>query len=206
MIVGLLIAALTGCAPVPAKVQLDGEANLTSYELKDVALPGAKVLDAKGKAIEPAPKVTWTVAPPEVAALSADGKSVTLKGEGEATVTATVDKVKTELKIKVGLPDEVAINGATDAQNVPMGTTVALTAEVKDAGAAIADLAAKVEWASSDDTVATVAGGTVTPVKEGNVKVTAKYGEISKELNLVVVAAGAVAADAAAGTPAAPAK
>ena len=61
------------------------------------------------------------------------------------TVTATVDKIKTDYKIKVALPDEVAVVGATDAQNVPVGTTVALTAEVKDNGAAIAELAAKVE-------------------------------------------------------------
>jgi hypothetical protein len=206
MIVGLLIAALTGCAPVPAKIQLEGDTNLTSYEAKDVALPTAKVLDAKGKAIEPAPKVVWSVTPDTVAALSADGKNVTLKADGEATVTATVDKIKTDYKIKVARPDEVAVVGATDAQNVPVGTTVALTAEVKDNGAAIAELAAKVEWKSSDETLATVAGGSFTAVKEGEVTVTAKYGELSKDIKLVVVAAGAVAADAAGAPPAAPAK
>jgi hypothetical protein len=51
-----------------------------------------------------------------------------------------------------------------------------------------------------------VAGGSFTAVKEGEVTVTAKYGELSKDIKLVVVAAGAVAADAAGAPPAAPAK
>jgi hypothetical protein len=199
MVVGLILALAMGCAPVPAKITIDGEATVSTHELKDVALPGVKVLDAKNAAIKDA-KVTWTVAPPEVATLKADGKTIELVGEGDAVATAKIgDKVKAEFKVSVGLPDEVAISGATEGQELPLGTTAALTGAVNDRGNAIADL--KVEWKSSDDTIATVADGVVTPVKEGEVTISAKSGELAKDLKLKVVPAAAVAADAAAAAP-----
>lgn len=57
--------------------------------------------------------------------------------------------------------------------NVDVGSTVKITATAKNGEGSVT-------WASSDDTIASVNGGTVTGVKAGTATITATYGELTK--------------------------
>ena len=71
----------------------------------------------------------------------------------------------------------------TSATLTAGGDTLTLTATVTPAGAAA------VTWESSDKTVATVSGGVVTPLKEGDVVITARAGDKSATCTIHINAA-----------------
>ena len=70
----------------------------------------------------------------------------------------------------------IGIQGDT---SVFVGGSITLEAVVKNSNE-------EVEWSSSDETIATVAGGVVTGIKKGEVVIKASIGEISGEINLTV--------------------
>jgi Bacterial Ig-like domain (group 2) len=199
-----LLAFAVACAPQPASIKLDGgDAASTVYTMDKVNNRGAKVLDAKGQEIKDA-KVEWSVEPATTAKLSPDFKSVEPLAEGKATITAKVgDKVKAQWTLDVVVPDAVEITGATSPATVAAGQTLALTAAVKNDGAAIAEL--PITWSSSDAAIATVADGKVSGVAAGKATITATNAALSATLEVEVTAADAVAAEGApAGAPTIP--
>jgi Bacterial Ig-like domain (group 2) len=188
--IATILFALVGCAPQPASIQFDGATPAAVYTMDNIALPVAKVMDAQGKAIEPAPAVTWTVEQADLAKI--EGTNLTPTAEGKVTVVATLGTVKQSFMVDVVVPDSVKISGAAEGDTVAVGATASLTGEVINADAALADL--KVEWSSSDAAIATIADGVVTGVAPGNVAIVAKGGGQEATINLVVAAADMTAA------------
>jgi len=196
----LIASLLVGCAPQPASIVLDTTAASTVYETAPVALPTAKVLDAGGAAIEPAPVVTWSTSDGALATVDGATGTVTPIAEGTVEIVATVGEVKASWPLTVVLPDGVAVTGATDGQSLTIGTPVQLTGQVVNDDQPIAAL--PVTWKSSDEAIATVDGaGLVTPVAEGAVSVTAEGGGKSAVLALTVAAPVADLVNVAPTTP-----
>lgn len=122
--------------------------------------------------------VTWSTNNKAVATVTSAGKVTGVKA-GTATITAkSADGKKTATKkitvtAKATTPATVAVTGVTvdpTEANVVVGKTVALSAKVTPSNATNKTIT----WSSSDTTVATVANGVVTGVKEGTATITAK--------------------------------
>ena len=119
--------------------------------------------------------LTWTSSAEEVATVDSTGK-VTLVAAGTVTITATAPSgVKDEAEITVQAAEvkvsAIAVKDSSEATSgtVNAGDTLTLTATVTPEDASNK----AVTWASSDETVATVAGGVVTAVAAGTATITA---------------------------------
>ncbi len=143
-------------------VSLD-QTEMTMYTGQTVSLK-AQVLpeDATDKTM------SWTSGDEAVAKVDTSGR-VTAVAKGTTTITAeSVDGKSASCKITVMTPAaSVTLSQEDIVMNV--GEQTALTATVLPE-----DASQSVEWTSSNASIATVAGGIVTAIKEGSVNITAK--------------------------------
>jgi hypothetical protein len=192
----MLVALLTGCAPSPASIKLEGEPTVTVHALDAVALEKASVLDANGAAIE-GQTVTWTVTPDTIAKL--EGDKVTPIANGEATLTAALGDLKAEYKLVVALPDSIAIAGYDAAAPFAVGETKQLTATVKAGEAAVEGQT--IAWSTDHPEFVNVdaATGLATAVAAGTATISATSGALTQSIQMTVGgAATPPVADAAA--------
>lgn len=145
-------------------------------------------LKAKVSPDDKASKAVWSSSNESV--LTVDGNGlVTAVGDGNATITATVDGVSaTTDTIKVTTPVVRVSSVSLSASNLKLavgGEPSTLTATVEPNNATNKN----VSWSSSDPEVATVADGVVTPVKAGaaTITVTAEDGEYSATCKVTVI-------------------
>ena len=141
--------------------------------------------------------ITWDVAPPEVAALTADKKGVEPKADGDATVTAKSGTLSSKITLTVALPDDITVGGITDGGTIAKDATATLTGSVTAKGEAVDGQT--VTFTSSDPNIAKVDGMTLTAVAEGPVTITAKSGDLTKDVKLTVGTAAPAGAAADAG-------
>ena len=115
--------------------------------------------------------ITFTSSNKKVATVSSKGV-ITAKGRGTATITAKSERgITVKCKVTVKQPVTSMYISKTSA-SVYMGESLTLSANVLPADANNQ----KFTWSSSDTSVVTVSGGTVTPKKVGTAKVTVKSG------------------------------
>ena len=146
-------------------------------------------------------QVQWETSDEKIATVS--GGVVTGVAAGIATITASVTVDGKECQgthtVTVTAPAaesvEFSITGGT---SVKMGETLTLKAVTTDN----ADITAKADWVSSDTKVATVSGGVVTPVAPGKTTVSAKYEDVSKEIEITVTASLETVTASVTGAPA----
>ena len=144
--------------------------NKSSIELK---VGGSEGLSASVEATgNPDKSVTWSSSDSSVATVS--GGNVTGVKAGTATITASAGGKTATCSVKV---TEQAVSVTTvklsaDKMTVEPGKTATLTATVEPSNATDKS----VTWSSSDTSVATVSGGTVTGVKAGTSTITATAG------------------------------
>ena len=117
--------------------------------------------------------VAWKSSNTAVATVSADG-TVTCKGEGTATITATIDGKEGTCKVtysnSIVHVTSVSVSPATISENVSVGATKQLSATVLPADATDKT----VTWKSSNTAVATVSStGLVTCKGKGSCTITA---------------------------------
>lgn len=139
------------------------EKEMTMYTGQVVTLK-AQVLpeDATDK------NLSWSSSDEAIVKVDASGR-VTAVAPGTASITAeTVDGKSASCKITVQVPAE-SVKLSQEQLAINVGEQAALTASVLPE-----DASQSVEWTSSDASVATVAGGVVTAVKEGSVSITVK--------------------------------
>lgn len=145
-------------------------------------------LKAKVSPDDKASKVVWSSSNESVLTVDGDGL-VTAVGDGNATITATVDGVSaTTDTIKVTTPVVRVSSVSLSASNLKLavgGEPSTLTATVEPNNATNKN----VSWSSSDPEVATVADGVVTPVKAGaaTITVTTEDGEYSATCKVTVI-------------------
>lgn len=139
-----------------------GKTEVTLYEGEEETLTASVLPDnATDKTI------TWTSSDKSIASVES-GKVKAVK-KGEATITAKAGDKTAEAKIVVLAP----VSGITLDKNrldMIIGETETLTATITPADA---DPKEPITWTTSDETIATVDGGKVTAVKEGEATVTA---------------------------------
>ena len=129
--------------------------------------------------------VNWSSSKSSVASVSASGL-VTAVSEGTATITATADGKKGECTVSVskGIIEVSEIKLNKTELKLYEGEEETLTATVLPENATDKT----VTWSSSDKSIATVESGKVKAVKKGEATITAKAGDKSVDIKVVVLA------------------
>ena len=154
----------------------------------------AEVRDQNGQVIAGA-TVTWASSSPEVAAVDAAGL-VTAASNGAATITASAGTASGSAAVTVA-QEASALVVSPAADKVPVGDTVRLEAEVRDANDHALAGDASVTWSSSDPSVATVDGsGLVSGVALGTATITAVSASLQGTAQVTVAAVADVERDA----------
>lgn len=169
----MLLPAFAGCGKEPLTLSLD-KATAEIFAGESVRLTATA-----SRALEADEKIEWTTSDAAVATVT----NGTVRGvkAGTATITASVGEdssatctvtVKTRRTMQIS-QTEAQIDLSTEQK------TVTLTATCSDGG--------EVTWLTSDETVATVAGGVVTGLKVGTAVITAKRDEATATCTVKVV-------------------
>ena len=128
--------------------------------------------------------ITWSSSKSSVASVSASGL-VTALGEGTTTITAAADGKKGECTVTV-FKGFVAVSevklGKTEV-TLYVGEEETLTASVLPENATDKTIT----WTTSDKSIVSVESGKVKAVKKGEAKITAKAGEKTAEVKVVVL-------------------
>ncbi|HSJ62714.1 MAG TPA: Ig-like domain-containing protein [Gemmatimonadaceae bacterium] len=182
LVIGLALAVVTGCggsnggpgpAPTPASIALNASSSGTINALTTTRTLTATVRDANQDVINNA-SVNWTASPGGVVSLSSStGLTTTLTaiGNGATTVTATAGTVNATHNVTVA-QDFASLNLSPNPGTVNVGGTLQLVATGRDPlGSALASVGT-VNYASNDDTKATVNGsGLVSGHAAGTVQI-----------------------------------
>lgn len=120
------------------------------------------------------PTISWTSSAGTI--VSVQNGTITALKTGNVAITASYtdeyNKVhKATTKVSVHAVYALKLNVST--ANVPVGKTETITATVTKDGEAITS--PTIEWSTSDSSKATVTGGVISGVAEGNATITAKY-------------------------------
>jgi uncharacterized protein YjdB len=166
---------------IPAAISVKGPITLTG--LGSTATIDAAVQDDAGRPVKDA-QVEITSADPNIAEVS--GKTVTAKGVGTTSLTATSGALRQQVEVTVKLPEVGSIAFEDAPANMKVGESVALKVAAKGAdGAAIAGVTPT--FTSSNAKIATVdATGTVKAVKVGAVTITAKSGDKTADTKITI--------------------
>ena len=175
--------ATAGCEdptpPIPAAIAVS-PATATLKSFGDTVQLTAIVRDEHGSVMSDV-SVSWGSNDPSVASVSvSDTGLVTAKGNGEATVTASVGSLVGRARVTVRqIPAEVVVAPPVDTL-VALADTVRLMAVALDGnGHPVKDVSAFL-WSSADTAVATVdTVGLVTAAGNGEVAVTATTGAVA---------------------------
>ncbi|MDD5826765.1 MAG: Ig-like domain-containing protein [Bacilli bacterium] len=125
--------------------------------------------------------IVWSSNANEVASVSSDGV-VTAKKNGIAIITATVDGKSVDCTVNVSTSvQSVSLNKTT--VTLENGKTTELVATVNPVDATYD----KIEWTSSDKSIATVVDGVVTAKKNGKATITATVGGKSASATVQVI-------------------
>ncbi len=167
--------ALAGCESDPSVPDSVIASVAVTPRLSNLVVGGtqqlaASALDASGNPVAGA-TVTWTSSEPSVATVSATGL-VTTVGAGSTAIQASSENATGFASITVTAPvAAVLVTGNSGV--VPVGQTLQLSAQARDAAGNSLFLR-PVTWASSAPTVATVSSsGLVTAVSAGSATITA---------------------------------
>ncbi len=147
-----VLPLLLACVAEPASITFAGAPAVTVSSFDPVAVEKATVMDKDGKPIEGA-IASVTIDPPAVATLAGD--KITPVGNGEATVTAHLDKITASYKFVVAKPDRVEV--ADWIVPPPVGEQATIVATVY-AGAATVECPT-LKWSVDNAAVATLDGG-----------------------------------------------
>jgi len=126
-----------------------------------------------------AAEVTWQSSNEAVATVL-DG-IVTAKSVGDAYIVASADAKTARCKVTVYEEGQTVVTLDKVTAKIAVGETVTLTASVTPA-----DKASELTWKSSNEAVATVAGGVVTGVAAGEAKIIAAVGSVTAEATITV--------------------
>lgn len=166
---------------IPAAIAVKGPITLTG--LGSTAKVDATVQDDAGRPVSGA-TVELTSADPKIAEVS--GMTVTAKGVGTTSLTATSGALKQQVEVTVKLPEvaSIAIEDAPATMKVKETVELKVTAKGTD-GAAIAGVTPT--FTSSNEKIATVdEKGMVTALKVGAVTITAKSGDQTAETKITI--------------------
>lgn len=142
-------------------------------ESAKVALNGTLELQAKVLPVNATDQgITWSSENTDVAEVSVEG-IVTAKSAGTTKITATSNgnqNASADIEVEVYVPvTSITLSGAENNSTIFIGEEVNLTAAVEPTESTYKDLI----WSTTDETIATVENGVVTPATQGSVTITA---------------------------------
>lgn len=187
----LLILVLgIGCGSSIEGITISSENNVRSIKVGETLQLTAQVFPEGASS-----KVEWSSSKVDVASVSNSGLVTALSvGNVEIIATSAVDKnvsksftliIEDGEEIEVA-PESIKINAKDDVTTCEVGQSISLFTTVNPSDANQA-----VDWKSSDTTIATVARGEVTALKEGTVIITAASrvnNEIKDSITLTITA------------------
>lgn len=175
---GVVTGKAKGTATITAKyknetvtitVTVEDDAKLEATKTKYALQVGDKKdgkLKYDGKTLANS-KATWTTSKADVATVSRG--TITAKGEGTATITATYEGQKVEIEVTVSKAD--VLEADDDNISVKVGKKETITIKYNSKSVSGKD----VKWKSSKTSIATVKDGVVTGKKKGSATITAEY-------------------------------
>ena len=183
-ILGILVLASCAAACSNKPVTIDVSPRVIKiYGLQRIQRLTGRALDKKGRPV-PGVKLTWTSSRPDVVAVDGAGK-LESKGEGKAVVTAASQGLSAQIPVEVF--DVKSMEVAPTTANIvgPAGTTVALSAILKNSkGASVSQ---PIHWTSSRPSVATVSPeGQVSSVASGTTTAVAHVGDLQAASEVTV--------------------
>ena len=156
----------------------------TLSALDETVQLSAKIFDTNDQEI-PGASVMWSSSETTVARVNLDGL-VTAVGNGSADITAVAGTVSENVTVKVNQKAADIDLSPASATLTTTGGTVRISATVRDANSRIITNAS-VNWSSSNVSVATVSSsGVVRAVANGNVRIQATSGSVSKSISVTV--------------------
>ena len=145
----------------------------------------AAVLDLNGQPVDGA-VVAWSTSDEAVATVSPQGL-VTAVSNGTAQITARAGNVSAQVQVMVMQEAGSIVIEPAEATLIALGETVQFSAAVLDQNGQPVD-GAVVAWSSSDEAVATVSPqGLVTAVSNGTAQITARAGNVSAQVQVMVM-------------------
>ena len=175
VVTGVKVGKATIKAKVSDEIYAECEVTVTAPAPTGITIDAATASVKQGKTIELKPKftpddaestLTWISSDEKVATVSASGVVKGVK-EGTATITVKTANEKTATcTVTVTAPDPTAVI-LPETKEVKKGESVTLAPKYTPENATTT-----LTWKSSDETIATVADGDVTGVKEGKVTIT----------------------------------
>jgi uncharacterized protein YjdB len=127
---------------------------------------------ADGSTKNVADQASWSSSNPQVAAV--DLGTITAISSGETTVTATFDNKSVKISVQVDMATSLTASPTFLVVNTGESKKITLTAI--DPSGQTKDVTSEAEWIVSNPKLAQVVNGLVTPIANGKITVTAKYG------------------------------
>lgn len=171
--IGFLMLA-AACSSKPAAIDVSPK-TVKIYGLKRVQRLTGRLMDKKGVPLA-AGALQWSSSKSDVVTVDGSGKLQSLK-EGRSIVTASFEKLSAQVPVEVVDVKSIEIAPASAHLVGPAGTTIALTAVVRNADGK--PVSRPMTWTSSKPAVATISGeGTVTSVGPGTTTIIGRVGDV----------------------------
>ncbi|MGE5277276.1 MAG: Ig-like domain-containing protein [Acidobacteriota bacterium] len=180
---GAVCALTLACGQKPASIQVS-PTKVKIYGIERPLRLVARVLDRKGQPVTDTRAPAWSSSRPDVVEVDASGRLLSKK-EGKAMVTASLDKLSTQVSVEVQDVKVIEVTPLAARLVGPPGTALPLQAVVKNSRDEPVPI--PVSWSSSDDKIATVSpDGLVTSAGAGKATIIAKVGDLQTAAELTV--------------------
>jgi hypothetical protein len=180
---GIVVLGLAAaCSSKPAAIEVSPRP-VKIYGLQRIERLTGRLVDRKGRPL-PAGSLQWSSSRNDVVTVDGSGK-LQSKGEGNAVVTATFEKLSVQVPVEVVDVKTIDISPASAHLVGPPGTTISVTASVRNSSGK--PLTRPVVWTSSKPAVAAIsADGTVTSVGPGTTTIVGRIGELQGASEVIV--------------------
>ncbi len=178
-----LSAAVAGaCSNKPAAIEVSPRP-VKIFGLQRTQRLTGSIVDRKGRPIR-ADSLSWSSSKADVVTVDGSGK-LQSKAEGKSVVTATFQNLSVQVPVEVVDVQSIEIVPASARIVGPVGTTVQLSAAVKNSKGA--PISWPILWTSSRPRVATIsADGRVTSVGPGTATIVARIGDLQGATEVIV--------------------
>lgn len=180
----ILLAALAGACARKATVIEVSPRPVRIFGLQRSQRLTGRLLDKKGRVVQSG-SIQWTSSKSDVVAVDGSGR-LQSKSAGRSVVTAAFESLTTDVPVEVVDLKAIEIAPASARLVGPVGTTIALSAVLKNSKGALVSW--PVSWSSSRPGIATVAqDGNVTAVGPGITTIICKAGDLQGASEVIVI-------------------
>lgn len=180
----LFVALAVGCSRKPAAIEVSPRPVRIFGLDRSQRLTG-RLVDKKGRPLQSG-SLQWSSSKSDVVTVDSTGR-LQAKSAGRSVVTASFEKLSTEVPVEVVDLKAIEIAPASARLVGPVGTTMVLSATLKNSKGT--PVSWPVTWSSARPATATISqDGTVTAVQPGTTTIIARAGDLqgASEITIVV--------------------